>query len=475
MKSHRAPLWRVVREGGAGESGSELDVVGLGEISLDQVCVLDRVSSLRASDKLPLQSLERRPGGAVATAVLGCAHLGLRSGLIGATGKDEAGRLSLAPLSAAGVDLSGVREVADAATREAVILVDRPTGDRSVLFHRDRRLSLEAGSLGREEVLRARALLLDTSDPEAAIWAAGIARSAGIPVLLDADSAWPEPETLLSRVDFPVVSQRLAEEFGGTGKVRDGLRALSAQGATLAVATLGERGTLALSGTEWIESAGFAIEPVDTTGAGDAFRAGFIWGVLAGKSAVEVLEVANAAGALNCRALGAQAGLPAAAEVEALVRQRPPKETGKMRKTRATSGRAMVTVLALSLIAGGGAYNYHRNWQAEQVEQGSRPFAGYAEQDLRDLMTAYGGVVDDHEGEYQTLAKRRTTPRSGSALLDENIANFERAQRASDAKRAVAGIVAENQARLREIESELAYREYVGNGAKVHIRRLTAI
>jgi len=66
---------------------------------------------------------------------------------------------------------------------------------------------------------------------------------------------------------------------------------------------------------------------IDPTGAGDAFRAGFIWGVLAGKSAIEVLELANAAGALNCLALGAQTGLPTGRDVEALLLERPLRET----------------------------------------------------------------------------------------------------------------------------------------------------
>jgi sulfofructose kinase len=321
MSTRREALWPGLRR------ETELDVVGLGEISLDEICLVDDLPGIGLRDKAPLHGLERRAGGTIATSILACARLGLRSGLMGSTGKDEAGALAREPLAAGGVDLSGVRQLARVATRTAVILVDRRSGSRTVLFHRDPRLSLGAGKgarLRRDEILRARALLLDTSDPEAAFWAAGVAREAGIPVLLDADRPWPKPQALLSRVDFPVVPEHMAEEFSGTGKIEDGLQALLQYGARLAVATRGERGALALScDTEWIESPGFAIEPVDTTGAGDAFRAAFAAGLLEGLGTSHVLELANAAGALNCLALGAQTGLPTRPELRALMRRQP--------------------------------------------------------------------------------------------------------------------------------------------------------
>jgi hypothetical protein len=293
-------------------------------------------------------------------------------------------------------------------------------------------------------------------------------------VLLDADRPWPNSAALLSLVDFPVVSERLAEELGETGRVRDGLRVLRSRGARLAVATLGERGALALSDEGWIESAGFSVAAVDTTGAGDAFRAGFVWALLAGKSAAQVMEVANAAGALNCLAPGAQSGLPSADDVRTLLRDQPREESTAMQNAKATSGSAMVVTLALLLIAGAAGYNYHRNWQAEQVEHGMRPFRAYADQDLRELGAAYRAEVDSRSQSYEALAKRRTKGRA-TDMLGENIANFEKTQRAADQKRAAAGFMAENQARLREIESELSYRAYTAGGVAVHIKRLTTI
>ena len=90
----------------------------------------------------------------------------------------------------------------------------------------------------------------------------------------------------------------------------------------LVCATLGQEGSLALvAGTE-IHTPGFRVPVVDTTGAGDAFRGGFIARWLAGgdRAHVEdVLTYANAVAALKCRALGARTAIPRRAEVEQLL------------------------------------------------------------------------------------------------------------------------------------------------------------
>ena len=121
---------------------------------------------------------------------------------------------ALAPLEAGGVDLSALQRVAGGATRRAIVLVESQTGERTVIEQRDSRVRIETGLLDRALLAQARALLVDGTDPEASIWAARAAREAGTAVFLDADSASGDLEKLLPWVDFPVVSQRFAEETG---------------------------------------------------------------------------------------------------------------------------------------------------------------------------------------------------------------------------------------------------------------------
>ena len=305
-------LWPGIR-------GGRWDVVGLGEISLDSVGVFS--GPARIPGKRDLESLERQPGGTIATAVLGCQRLGLSSALLGAVGADAEADAALQPLAEAGVDLSGVVTVESADTRTAFITVEPDSGDRMVHARRSPALNLDPGRLDPGTIGEARTLLVDVSDPEAATWAAGLARAEQVPVVLDADTAWADCESLLSRVDFPIVSESLACHLGGTPNLLDGLGRLVEQGARLAVATRGEAGCVAVSTSGVLTVPAYPCRALDTTGAGDAFRAGFLWGLLAGRGSREVLQSGCAAGALNCRRLGAQDGLPTRPEVEALLAQ----------------------------------------------------------------------------------------------------------------------------------------------------------
>jgi sugar/nucleoside kinase (ribokinase family) len=295
----------------------------MGQCSVDHVCTVEGLP--RLGGKQGMLAYELLPGGQVATALLAGARLGLRGAFVGTVGSDPGAAVALAPLEAAGVDVSGVRRVAGAATRLAVILVDRASGERTVLGYRDPRLRLRAADLPESRLARARCLLADGEDPQAAAPVARAARAAGVAVVLDVDAGGPELEPLLAAADFPVVSRSFAEAFGGDGRVRSGLARLVGLGARMAVATLGELGCLALLGEREIASPGFAVTPRDTTGAGDVFHAAFAWGLLEGLAPEPLLRAANAAAALSCRALGAQGGLPTRAELAAFLRDHEPR------------------------------------------------------------------------------------------------------------------------------------------------------
>jgi sugar/nucleoside kinase (ribokinase family) len=301
-------LWSEWR--GAGR----VDVVGVGQCAIDEVVVVDGPPEF--TGKKRVVELTRGPGGQIATAALACTRLGLTAAVVSAVGDDEASKLMLEPLRAAGVDISGVRIIPGAESQRSVIVVDQKTGERTVLWHRDPRLSIRVSEVRPEEIEQGRVLHVDAQDLELSTWAASVARKAGIPVVLDADTPAPGIDSLLRQVDFPIVSREFAERHFGTRRPVDSLRGLAALGARFPVVTLGDRGAIARGREGVIESSAFQVAARDTTGAGDVFHAAFIWGLLEGMSGVRILQVANAAAAMNCRALGAQGGLPSREELE---------------------------------------------------------------------------------------------------------------------------------------------------------------
>ena len=270
--------------------------------------------------RLALREAPREaPGGQIATAVLAATRLGLRARLVGSVGDDEAADRALAPLRAAGVDLEGIHRAKGVPTRSALVLVDARDGERSVIGHRDAGLALPPAALDRTALRRARVLLVDADDLEAARWAVSVAREEGVPSVLDVDAADPERLALARAVDFPIVSGEFSAKLSGRGREEDTLAQLVGPGVRMAVVTRGAAGAVARLGDEvWTQPA-FAVTVHDSTGAGDVFRGAFAVGVARGDPARRALGRAAAAAALACRGAGAQGSLPDAAEVEALI------------------------------------------------------------------------------------------------------------------------------------------------------------
>lgn len=295
------------------------DVVGLGQNSLDIVARVARQPEPDSS--APLDELVRLPGGEIATAMVACARLGCRTAYVGSIGRDADGADVEAALRREGVDLTYVRRV-EAPNRAAIILVDRD-GRRTVLWSRHPGLQLRAEDVDPAAVTRGRILLVDAMDPDASAAAAAHARRAGVATVIDIDAVRPGVERLLSHIDVIIAAQDFVLAHTGASSLADGLRQIAADaGASLVVATMGASGSLGLYEGEEIHTPAFPIDVIDTTGAGDAFRAGFLAAWVrygATRPVPALLEVAAAVGALNCRALGAQTGLPQWSAVDVLV------------------------------------------------------------------------------------------------------------------------------------------------------------
>ena len=298
-----------------------VDFAAVGEISLDTFA---RGVSRRDAPKQSVQQVVDLPGGQAATAAVACRRLGWRSLWIGAVGDDAAARQLMAALQRERVDAHAITRH-NVMTRRAVILVDATTGDRTVFQHRSDALNIRPGELPDEIYASARILLVDATDPAHAIHAARVARAAGVATMLDVDYVGPELDALLRAVEIVVMPGEIAEAAAGVSGVGAALVELgNRSGALAVVATLGSEGALGWARGEEIRAQATAVDAVDTTGAGDAFRAGFAaaWLGRAGTDPylADLLADSNLVAGLACRALGAQTALPTALEVPAHLR-----------------------------------------------------------------------------------------------------------------------------------------------------------
>lgn len=298
------------------------DLVGVGLNATDTAIIVAKYPEYNTKSAFLEERMEA--GGQVATAVIACRTLGARCKYIGTVGDDERGRFQMNSLQTSGVDISGVRVVPGCPNQTAYIIIDRRTGERTILWHRDDRLALRPEWLDRAQVCSGRVLHVDGHDVEATAAAASWAREAGIPVTCDVDTLYENMDRLMQHVDYFIASASFPEAYTGESDPFKALEILRGEfGMRVAAMTLGADGVLALSDSGFLYSAAYEVNAVDTTGAGDVFRGAFGYALLQEWPLQQALDFSCAMAALNCIQVGARGGIAALPEVLRLMETAP--------------------------------------------------------------------------------------------------------------------------------------------------------
>jgi len=297
---------------------SGFDIVGIGLNATDTLLMVPQYPPY--AGKVRYQEEHVSTGGEAATAMVACARLGLRAAYVGSVGDDWRGEVQLESLRSTGVNIDHVQHKKDCPNQSAHIVIDQTTGERTVFARWLDCLAIDPALIPAELIRGARMLHMDGHNVAAALYAAGIARETGVPVSVDVDTVYPGFEKVLPLVDYLVASSDFPCAWTGLKDPLEALKAIQQEyGMRVAVMTQGAEGSLALEGGRFMQSPGFSVNCVDTTGAGDVFHGAFCYGVLQGLSTLETLEFANAMAALNCTKLGARGGIVGLDAVKALV------------------------------------------------------------------------------------------------------------------------------------------------------------
>ena len=298
-------------------TSAHFDVVGIGENSIDLVYRLSGAAAPNAKFLATTHSLSC--GGQITTTLAACAAMGLRAAYVGTFGDDANGQRVRDILTDAGVDLSHA-PVRHASNRHAVILVDERNGDRTVVWHRDPALVMRSDDVPASVISHARLLHVDDLDEDASIAAARIAVGAGVLVTSDIDRVTGQTAALMALSTVPIFSAHVPSELTGERDPEGALRALRKGHAGWLCVTLGTDGAMLLDGDRLHHVPAFSIHAVDTTGAGDVFRAAFIYALLQKQGPADILRFACAAAAVSCTREGAIASVPTLAEIQQLIR-----------------------------------------------------------------------------------------------------------------------------------------------------------
>ena len=301
----------------------EFDVIGFGTNAVDYLIQVPEYPVFNS--KIELTDYTRAAGGEVATAMAGLRRLGLKTSYIGRFGTDAEGDFGMRSLREEGVDLQYTEQIEGARTQIAFIVVDERNGERTVIWQRDKKLAFESSEAPVEAVERSKVLHFTPHDVKACLAMAKRAKEAGVIVSVDIDNLFEGVRELLYYVDIFIASADFPKKLFGTRGRHEALREIrSLFGCGIVGVTLGEEGSILLCGDTFIETPGFAVPGgcKDTTGAGDSFRVGLLYGLIKGESVEESARMANAVAALKCRSVGARTALPNTKELSDLLQNR---------------------------------------------------------------------------------------------------------------------------------------------------------
>lgn len=300
----------------------EFDVVGFGTNAVDYLIIVPEYPKFNS--KIELDHYTEAAGGEIASTMAGLQRLGMKTAYAGRFGGDRAGEIGLASLVDEGVDVSFTETIDEAKTQVAFIMIDAASGERTILWQRDELLAYDEIDAPVDAAARCKVLHMTPHDTRACIRMAAKAKTNGAVISVDIDNLFDGIEDLLPLVDICITSAEFPQRLLGPTDLKQGLREISSRfGCAVTGATIGKNGSLVLCDDKVIQTPSFDIPGgcVDTTGAGDAFRTGLLYGLLTNQTVEESCRTANAVAALKCRGLGARSTLPTVSDLKTLLKK----------------------------------------------------------------------------------------------------------------------------------------------------------
>jgi len=260
-------------------------------------------------------------GGPVPNAIIALAKFGCTAALFTTMGDDFFGRSVFREFEQFNVDVAGFRLDPENESLHAHITVDQTDGRRSIILSTDDLPEITMEQVPEYYLEQTKLITLDSRSSPEIIQMVKRAKSHGAQIMLDAGSVQPYLEELLPLIDFPIVSYPFVQQYFGHSNAISASKSLVESGAQIAGVTMGNRGSVLANNSEALEFPAFPVNPVDTTGAGDLYHAGVLYGLLNDWSLKATGQFASAVSAIGCLSLGARSHIPDLREVMKFLQQ----------------------------------------------------------------------------------------------------------------------------------------------------------
>ncbi|MDD1535694.1 MULTISPECIES: sugar kinase [unclassified Bradyrhizobium] len=264
-------------------------------------------------------------GGNALNAAIAITRLGGRVAFAGPMGdvRETSSGFILAQMAQEGIDTTHIVRMPDVTTPVSAIMIE-PSGERTLTIYRDPRLWTVKLPDADNLLADCRALLVESRCAAFAIALCTEARRRGIPVIVGVDRAMSLQDGLLTAASHLLFASEQVQETAGIADDGEALRRLAGLTPAFLAATRGPDGTIWLNETAAIEETpAFAVQAVDTLGAGDVFHGAFTLRLAEGEHVREALRFAAAAAALKCTRHGGGLAAPQRIEVEELLCRAP--------------------------------------------------------------------------------------------------------------------------------------------------------
>jgi sugar/nucleoside kinase (ribokinase family) len=302
----------------------EFDVVGFGTNAVDYLIVVPEYPEFNS--KIELEDYTQLAGGEIASSMVGLRRLGMKTSYVGRFGTDQAGDFGLQTLVNEGVDVRHAEQIENAKTQIAFIIIDKRNGERTIIWKRDKKLKFLPEEAPLEIVRKTKIFHATPHDTLACIKLAREAKANEAIISIDIDNIFEGLEEMIPLIDIFISSAEFPEKLVGIKDRREALREIKSRyGCPIVGMTIGINGSLILCEDQFIETRGYEVPGGcrDTTGAGDAFRVGLLYGLLKGETVENSAEMANAVATLKCREIGARTSLPKVDELKGILRNFP--------------------------------------------------------------------------------------------------------------------------------------------------------
>lgn len=289
-----------------------IQVYGLGQCSLDHLAVLP--SYPKPDTKCEFGEMIVQGGGPAATAIVALSRWGISCAFAGVVGDDLFGAEIKRTLDLERVDTTGLLVRPGCGSQFAFIAVEAGTGKRTIFWRHPSGAPPTPSELNHDLIRSAKVFHTDGLYIEASLAAARTAKANGVHIVVDAGTLREGSLELARQSDSFIASAGFARALVGDDRPLDACRRLSELGPRVVGVTLGERGYVAMAQGVLIERPAYRVQAVDTTGCGDVFHAGFIYGLIQGWNTAQCLDFGAWAAARVSLRLGGRGGIPPLAD-----------------------------------------------------------------------------------------------------------------------------------------------------------------